>query len=164
MKTLENKPFTKVQNNMMDKVAAKTGCNGLAVYTILCRYAYGDDNSCFPCMETMCKTLHISRPRLIRTINDLETYGFITVDRGGWKNTNSYHINLTDTELRRYPTTAFSPAKNMTGPKRSNRPTVKSTIPYKHSDGIFDEYRQDRNKSFMNILSGLDEWYDSKNK
>jgi hypothetical protein len=83
-----------VDDDLIDTYAEQIGVNGIAVYTLLVRYA--KRHHAWPGYKTITAKLHIGRSTLVRTLARLERVGLITITRryttAGDRDTNLYTI------------------------------------------------------------------------
>lgn len=73
----------------------------LAIYPRLCSMCYGDNDCCWPSLNTLCENLHIGKPRLIKGIKHLEETGWLYVERSKdstkGNKSNKYYPLIIDT-------------------------------------------------------------------
>lgn len=61
---------------ILDQYAEKIGVYGVAVYALLCRRA-NSEKRCWPSLNSMARTLSISRSKLVSTLDTLEEQGLV---------------------------------------------------------------------------------------
>lgn len=87
--------FYIVDNDVLDKYAPRIGVYGVAVYSVIVRYA-NRNNSAFPSYQTIANKLDISRPKVIDTIKVLVEVGLIRkeqrFDEAGDATSNTYIV------------------------------------------------------------------------
>ena len=70
-------PFARVLNDIIEFYGPAMGAYGVAVYTVYARFANYKTNECFPSLNTVCKILSVSKPKLIETNLLLENLGLL---------------------------------------------------------------------------------------
>jgi len=70
-------PFARVLNDIIEFYGPAMGAYGVAVYTVYARFANYRTNECFPSLNTVCKILSLSKPKLIDTNSLLENLGLL---------------------------------------------------------------------------------------
>ena len=84
-----------VDNAVIDDYAPRIGAYGIAVYTVLVRYA-DQDGRCFPSYQKIAQTLGLSRNTVIKTVRNLVEAGILSVQprmtSDGDANSNLYTL------------------------------------------------------------------------
>lgn len=73
--------FYVIDNDIIDKYGEKIGVYGIAMYSLIARYANQNGESAFPSYRTITRKLCISRPKAIETINLLVSLNLITKEK-----------------------------------------------------------------------------------
>lgn len=84
--------FTQVPNVLLKN--PKLSANAKVVYSMLLSYAW-HNNLVFPGQERMADDLGTSQPTIARAIKELETHGWLDVERRGQGKTNLYVLKFT---------------------------------------------------------------------
>jgi Helix-turn-helix domain len=70
-------PHTRIDNSIIDNVAAKIGIYGLGIYVAIKRHLNQKTGDCFPSYKTIAKKLHIDRGTVIRYVKKLKAFNLI---------------------------------------------------------------------------------------
>ncbi len=81
--------FFKISNEIFK---ADLDIYAIGVYTALCRFANNETTESFPSLTTLCEMLKISRPKLIKTIKELESKSIILKKQGNSNYSNRYYL------------------------------------------------------------------------
>jgi DNA-binding MarR family transcriptional regulator len=85
-----------VNNVLVDDYGPIIGAYGIAVYTVLARFASHSDQSCYPSYQTIAKRLRLSRRKVVQGVCQLEACGLIRreprMDDAGDAQSNRYTL------------------------------------------------------------------------
>jgi hypothetical protein len=70
-------PHTRIDNSIIDDVAAKIGIYGLGIYVAIKRHLNQKTGDCFPSYQTIAKKLHIDRGTVIRYVKKLKAFNLL---------------------------------------------------------------------------------------
>lgn len=88
--------FYVVDNDIIDIYGPNMGVYGIAMYSLIARYANKNGENAFPSYKTITEKLNISRPQAVKTINLLVELGLITkekrTDSAGDATSNMYAL------------------------------------------------------------------------
>lgn len=88
--------FYIVDNDIIDKYGKAIGAYGVAVYSMIARYADGNGENAFPSYQTMAEKLGMSRTKVVKTVELLVKLGLIKkeqrIDMAGDLTSNLYTI------------------------------------------------------------------------
>jgi hypothetical protein len=70
-------PHTRIDNSIIDKLAAQIGIYGLGIYVAIKRHLNTKTGECFPSYATIARKLHIDRSTVIRYVKKLKALGLI---------------------------------------------------------------------------------------
>jgi hypothetical protein len=70
-------PHTRIDNSIIDDLAAKIGIYGLGIYVAIKRHLNQKTGDCFPSYKTIAKKLHIDRGTVIRYVKKLKAFNLI---------------------------------------------------------------------------------------
>jgi hypothetical protein len=70
-------PHTRIDNSIIDDLAAKIGIYGLGIYVAIKRHLNQKTGDCFPSYKTIAKILHIDRGTVIRYVKKLKAFNLI---------------------------------------------------------------------------------------
>ena len=77
---MQPRPHTfRTDNILVDEYAEKIGAIGLAVYTVLTRYADRQTGICYPCIGTIAKKLHLGRTTVKKYLHLLRKFDLIAI-------------------------------------------------------------------------------------
>lgn len=97
LKDERRRDFYIIDNSIIDEYGSIIGVYGIAIYSLIARYADGNGNGAFPSYNTISEKLGISRPKVIETIKHLISIGLITkttrTDDAGDATSNLYTIS-----------------------------------------------------------------------
>lgn len=72
---------------------AEVGDRAVRLYAVLDRYANKDEDKAWPARETLAEWLHCSTDSVDRAVRDLESAGYLRVERrGGERQSNNYYL------------------------------------------------------------------------
>ena len=71
-------PHTRIDNAIIDDVAAKIGIYGLGIYVAIKRHLNTKTGDCYPSYATIARKLHIDRSTVIRYVKKLKALGLIS--------------------------------------------------------------------------------------
>jgi replication initiation and membrane attachment protein DnaB len=77
VRTKGNSRWFWANNALVDEYGPIIGAHGIAVYTVLARFADHMSQSCHPSFQTIAKRLKLSRRKVIATVAQLEACGLI---------------------------------------------------------------------------------------
>ncbi len=83
--------FTQVPNFILRNPDISAGAK--VVYAMFLSYAWHND-SCFPGQDRLAEDMGLTRPRVTQLISELESAGFITIQRRGQGKTNLYKVHF----------------------------------------------------------------------
>jgi hypothetical protein len=70
-------PHTRIDNSIIDNVAAQIGIYGLGIYVAIKRHLNQKTGDCFPSYQTIAKKLHIDRGTVIRYVKKLKAFNLL---------------------------------------------------------------------------------------
>jgi hypothetical protein len=70
-------PHTRIDNSIIDNVAAQIGIYGLGIYVAIKRHLNQKTGDCFPSYKTIAKKLHIDRGTVIRYVKKLKAFNLL---------------------------------------------------------------------------------------
>jgi len=70
-------PHTRIDNSIIDDVAAQIGIYGLGIYVAIKRHLNTKTGDCFPSYQTIAKKLHIDRGTVIRYVKKLKAFNLL---------------------------------------------------------------------------------------
>jgi hypothetical protein len=70
-------PHTRIDNAIIDNVAAQIGIYGLGIYVAIKRHLNQKTGDCFPSYQTIAKKLHIDRGTVIRYVKKLKAFNLL---------------------------------------------------------------------------------------
>ena len=70
-------PHTRIDNSIIDDLAAKIGIYGLGIYVAIKRHLNQKTGDCFPSYQTIAKKLHIDRGTVIRYVKKLKAFNLL---------------------------------------------------------------------------------------
>jgi hypothetical protein len=70
-------PHTRIDNSIIDNLAAQIGIYGLGIYVAIKRHLNQKTGDCFPSYQTIAKKLHIDRGTVIRYVKKLKAFNLI---------------------------------------------------------------------------------------
>src|SRR5262245_45847456 len=71
-------PHTRIDNSIIDSLAAQIGIYGLGIYVAIKRHLNTKTGECFPSYQTIARKLHIDRSTVIRYVKKLKALGLIS--------------------------------------------------------------------------------------
>jgi hypothetical protein len=71
-------PHTRIDNSIIDELAAQIGIYGLGIYVAIKRHLNTKTGECFPSYATIARKLHIDRSTVIRYVKKLKALGLIS--------------------------------------------------------------------------------------
>jgi DNA-binding MarR family transcriptional regulator len=93
---LKRAHFFSIDNDIIDVHAKTIGAIGIAIYTVLARYANRKTGECWPAIARIQRTLNLGRSTVKRYLHRLEVAGLITVeerwDEEGDRTSNRYTL------------------------------------------------------------------------
>jgi DNA-binding MarR family transcriptional regulator len=96
VRTKEHSRWFWANNPLVDEYGPIIGAHGIAVYTVLARFADQMSQSCHPSFQTIAKRLKLSRRKVIATVAQLEACGLIRreprMDEAGDAQSNRYTL------------------------------------------------------------------------
>jgi Helix-turn-helix domain len=91
-------PHTRIDNSIIDNVAAKIGIYGLGIYVAIKRHLNQKTGDCFPSYQTIAKKLHIDRGTVIRYVKKLKAFNLLDPQlrfkEDGSPTSNQYNFDL----------------------------------------------------------------------
>jgi DNA-binding MarR family transcriptional regulator len=91
-------------NALVDDYGPIIGAHGMAVYTVLARFADHTSQSCHPSFQTIAKRLKLSRRKVVAIVDQLETCGLIRreprMDEAGDSQSNRYTLLSVEPVIR----------------------------------------------------------------
>jgi hypothetical protein len=70
-------PHTRIDNSIIDNLAAQIGIYGLGIYVAIKRHLNTKTGECFPSYQTIAKKLHIDRGTVIRYVKKLKAFNVL---------------------------------------------------------------------------------------
>src|SRR5215217_5974841 len=70
-------PHTRIDNSIIDNLAAQIGIYGLGIYVAIKRHLNQKTGDCFPSYQTIAKKLHIDRGTVIRYVKKLKAFNLL---------------------------------------------------------------------------------------
>jgi hypothetical protein len=70
-------PHTRVDNSIIDNLAATIGIYGLGIYVAIKRHLNQKTGDCYPSYQTIAKKLHIDRGTVIRYVKKLKAFNLL---------------------------------------------------------------------------------------
>src|SRR2546421_9771339 len=70
-------PHTRIDNSIIDNLAAQIGIYGLGIYVAIKRHLNTKTGDCFPSYKTIAKKLHIDRGTVIRYVKKLKAFNLL---------------------------------------------------------------------------------------
>ena len=70
-------PHTRIDNAIIDNLAAQIGIYGLGIYVAIKRHLNQKTGDCFPSYQTIAKKLHIDRGTVIRYVKKLKAFNLL---------------------------------------------------------------------------------------
>src|SRR5215217_217746 len=70
-------PHTRIDNSIIDNLAAQIGIYGLGIYVAIKRHLNTKTGDCFPSYQTIAKKLHIDRGTVIRYVKKLKAFNVL---------------------------------------------------------------------------------------
>src|SRR2546430_2911331 len=70
-------PHTRIDNSIIDSLAAQIGIYGLGIYVAIKRHLNQKTGDCFPSYQTIAKKLHIDRGTVIRYVKKLKAFNLL---------------------------------------------------------------------------------------
>jgi hypothetical protein len=70
-------PHTRIDNAIIDNVAAQIGIYGLGIYVAIKRHLNQKTGDCFPSYQTIAKKLHVDRGTVIRYVKNLKAFNLL---------------------------------------------------------------------------------------
>src|SRR2546421_11683499 len=70
-------PHTRIDNSIIDNLAAQIGIYGLGIYVAIKRHLNTKTGDCFPSYQTIAKKLHIDRGTVIRYVKKLKAFNLL---------------------------------------------------------------------------------------
>jgi Helix-turn-helix domain len=74
---LKHTPHTRIDNAIIDNVAAQIGIYGLGIYVAIKRHLNTKTGDCFPSYKTIAKKLHVDRGTVIRYVKKLKAFKLV---------------------------------------------------------------------------------------
>jgi len=71
-------PHTRIDNSIIDELAAQIGIYGLGIYVAIKRHLNTKTGDCYPSYATIARKLHIDRSTVIRYVKKLKALGLIS--------------------------------------------------------------------------------------
>jgi hypothetical protein len=71
-------PHTRIENSIIDELAAQIGIYGLGIYVAIKRHLNTKTGDCYPSYATIARKLHIDRSTVIRYVKKLKALGLIS--------------------------------------------------------------------------------------
>src|SRR5262245_40317555 len=91
-------PHTRIDNSIIDSLAAQIGIYGLGIYVAIKRHLNTRTGECFPSYATIARKLHIDRSTVIRYVKKLKALGLISPElrfkEDGSPTSNQYNFDL----------------------------------------------------------------------
>jgi hypothetical protein len=88
---MSKRGFTQVPNFILENDALSTGAK--LTYAMMLRYAWGD-GSCYPGQKKLAADAGMGVRSVVRHIKELETVGFIKINRRGLGKVNVYDLHM----------------------------------------------------------------------
>jgi helix-turn-helix protein len=89
-------PHTRIDNSIIDDLAAKIGIYGLGIYIAIKRHLNQKTGDCFPSYKTIARKLGIDRSTVIRYVKKLKEFNLIDPEwrfkEDGSHNSNQYNF------------------------------------------------------------------------
>jgi DNA-binding MarR family transcriptional regulator len=96
IRTMDKLGWCWLNNALLDTYDPIIGAHGIAVYTVLARFANQTSQSCHPSFQTIAKRLRLSRRKVIAIVDQLEAYGLVRreppMDEAGDAQSNRYTL------------------------------------------------------------------------
>ena len=93
---IQPRPYTRIDNILIDEYGEKIGAIGVAVYNALARYADRQTGICYPCIGTIAKKLKLGRTTVKKYLRILLNHSLIAISgrlsEEGDPTSNSYRI------------------------------------------------------------------------
>ena len=70
-------PHTRIDNSIIDDLAAQIGIYGLGIYVAIKRHLNQKTGDCFPSYQTIARKLHIDRGTVIRYVKKLKAFNLL---------------------------------------------------------------------------------------
>jgi hypothetical protein len=90
-------PHTRIDNSIIDNLAAQIGIYGLGIYVAIKRHLNTRTGECFPSYATIARKLHIDRSTVIRYVKKLKALGLISPElrfkEDGSPTSNQYNFD-----------------------------------------------------------------------
>ena len=91
-------PHTRIDNSIIDNLAAQIGIYGLGIYVAIKRHLNTKTGDCFPSYKTIAKKLHIDRGTVIRYVKKLKAFNVLDPQlrfkEDGSPTSNQYNFDL----------------------------------------------------------------------
>jgi hypothetical protein len=90
-------PHTRIDNSIIDELAAQIGIYGLGIYVAIKRHLNTKTGDCYPSYATIARKLHIDRSTVIRYVKKLKALGLISPElrfkEDGSPTSNQYNFD-----------------------------------------------------------------------
>jgi hypothetical protein len=146
-------PHTRIDNSIIDDLAAQIGIYGLGIYVAIKRHLNQKTGDCYPSYQTIAKKLHIDRGTVIRYVKKLKAFNLLDpklrFKEDGSPTSNQY--NFDKGGCTKQPEVVVQ--DNQPG---GTKPPEQSPIPNKKQRTITDvdffaeKFQQDPRKSLIN--------------
>jgi hypothetical protein len=104
-------PHTRIDNSIIDNLAAQIGIYGLGIYVAIKRHLNQKTGDCFPSYKTIARKLGIDRGTVIRYVKKLKAFNLLDPEmrfkEDGSPTSNQYNFQMTENSV---------PSKNIDNP------------------------------------------------
>ena len=128
MATIAITPHTRIDNSIIDDLAAQIGIYGLGIYVAIKRHLNQKTGECFPSYQTIAKKLRIDRGTVIRYVKKLKAFNLLDPQlrfkEDGSPTSNQYNFDKGDCS-KQPPVVAQDNQPSCTEPPKQSEPNKK---------------------------------------
>jgi hypothetical protein len=121
-------PHTRIDNSIIDALAAQIGIYGLGIYVAIKRHLNQKTGECFPSYQTIAKKLRIDRGTVIRYVKKLKAFNLLDPQlrfkEDGSPTSNQYNFDKDDCS-KQPPAVAQDNQPSGTEPPKQSEPNKK---------------------------------------